>query len=213
MECPQTGTPDIRVMAVDDHQLILEGIAGVIDDESDMRMVGDASTGDEAIRMFRAVRPDVTLMDLRLPDMSGIEAMTAIRQDFPTARVIILTTYRGDALAHRALKAGASAYLLKGSLRKELINTIRLVHGGKRHVPADVASDIATHLLSTPLSAREVEVLQLVAAGNSNKRVALHLEVSEGTVKAHLKSILSKLMANDRTHAVTIALKRGIIDM
>ncbi|MEO8937336.1 MAG: response regulator transcription factor [Burkholderiaceae bacterium] len=198
---------------MDDHQLLREGIAGVVEDEPGMRMVAEASTGAEAIRLFRAVRPDITLMDLLLPDMSGIDAMIEIRKDFPKAQVIILTTYRGDAQSLRALQAGASGYLLKSMLRKDLVETIRLVHSGIRHVPAEVASDIAEHLLSQPLTDREIQVLRLVAIGNSNKRVAMHLGVSEDTVKAHMKNISSKLMANDRTHAVTIALKRGIIDM
>ncbi len=213
LDGPAAPPAEITILAVDDHQLVREGIAGVIDDEPGMRLVADAASGEEAIRLFRVHRPAVTLMDLRLPDIDGIDAMIAIREDFPNARVVILTTYPGDAQARRALKAGASGYLLKSMLRKELIDTIRLVHGGRRHVPAEVASDIAEHLDSESLSDREVQVLRLVAGGNANKRIAAALLVTEDTVKAHMKNILAKLMANDRTHAVTIALKRGIIDV
>ncbi len=200
-------------MAVDDHQLLREGIAGVIEDEPGMVLVGEASNGTEAIRLFREHRPDVTLMDLRLPDMTGIDAMVEILRHSPRARVIILTTYRGDAQAQRALNAGAAGYLLKDTMRKELVNTIRLVHDGVLHVPAEIASDIARHFASDALSGREVEVLRLVADGNSNKGVASRLRVTEDAIKGHMKSILAKLQANDRTHAVTIALQRGIIDL
>jgi DNA-binding NarL/FixJ family response regulator len=203
----------IRILAVDDHPLLREGIARMLDGQEDITLVGQASNGREAIDSFRLLRPDITLMDLRMPDMSGIEAIAAIRAEFPTARIIVLTTYKGDAQAAAALKAGAAGYLLKDSLRKELLETIRLVHAGKRRVPPEIAMEIAEHVADDALSPREIEVLQRVAAGKSNKLVAAELDISEGTVKTHMKSILPKLDAADRTHAVTIALKRGILDL
>jgi DNA-binding NarL/FixJ family response regulator len=203
----------LRILVVDDHQLLREGIAGVVADELDMHMVGEAATGGEAIRQFEQSRPDVTLMDLRLPDMTGIAAMTEIRKIASDARVIILTTYEGDAQAQRAFKAGAAGYLLKSTLRKELISTIRSVHAGERRVPTAVASDIARQFAGDILSDREVEVLRLVAEGKSNKGVALCLRVTEDAIKGHMKNILAKLRANDRTHAVTIAFQRGIIEL
>jgi DNA-binding NarL/FixJ family response regulator len=209
-------TPDckqIRVLTVDDHQLLREGIAAVLDGQDDMTLVGEASNGREAVDCFRRLRPDVTLMDLRMPDMSGIEAITAIRADYPNARIIVLTTYTGDAQAAAALKAGASGYLLKNLVRKELIETIRTVYAGKRRVPPEIATDIAEHVADDALSERELEVLRGVAAGKSNKLIAAELNISEGTVKTHMKSILPKLAASDRTHAVMIALKRGILDL
>jgi DNA-binding NarL/FixJ family response regulator len=178
-----------------------------------MVLIGQASNGREAIESFRQHRPDVTLMDLRMPDMSGIEAITAIRAEFPSARIIVLTTYAGDVLAAGALKAGASGYLLKNLVRKELIETIRAVHAGKRRVPPEIAMEIAEHVGKDALSVREIEVLRRVAAGKSNKLIAAELDISEGTVKTHMKSILPKLDASDRTHAVMIALKRGILDV
>ena len=203
----------IRILTVDDHQLLREGIAAVLESQEDMAVVGEASTGREAIESFRRHRPDVTLMDLRMPDMSGIEAITAIRGEFPNARIIVLTTYTGDAQAAAALKAGASGYLLKNLVRKELIETIRAVHAGKRRVPPEIATDIAEHVADDSLTQREIEVLRRVAAGQSNKLIAAQLDIAEGTVKTHMKSILPKLDASDRTHAVMIALKRGILDL
>jgi DNA-binding NarL/FixJ family response regulator len=207
------GTLAIRVLTVDDHQLLREGIAAVLEGQPDMVLVGQASNGREAIEGFRQYRPDVTLMDLRMPDMSGIEAITAIRAEFPNARIIVLTTYAGDVQAAGALKAGASGYLLKNLVRKELLETIRAVHAGKRRVPPEIATEIAEHIADDALTEREIDVLRRVAAGKSNKVIAAELDISEGTVKTHMKSILPKLDASDRTHAVTIALKRGILDV
>ena len=199
-------------MTVDDHPLLREGIAAVLEDEPDMVLVAEATNGDDAIRSFRQHRPDVTLMDIQMPGMSGIDAMTAIRTEFPTARFIVLTTYQGDVQALRALKAGASGYLLKSMLRKELLETIRIVDSGRRRIPPEVAAELADHLADDALSEREMEILRQVASGNSNKLIASQLRISEATVKGHMKNILSKLGANDRTHAVTIAIKRGFID-
>jgi len=206
-------TQVIRILTVDDHQLLREGIAAVLDGQPDMTLVGQASNGREAIEGFRQHRPDVTLMDLRMPDMSGIEAIAGIRAEFPNARIIVLTTYAGDVQAAAALKAGASGYLLKNLLRKELLETIRAVHAGKRRVPPEIATEIAEHVADDSLTERETEVLRRVAAGKSNKVIAAELDISEGTVKTHMKSILPKLDASDRTHAVMIALKRGIFDV
>ncbi len=203
----------IRILTVDDHQLLREGIAAVLDSQEDMKLVGQASNGREAIESFRNLRPDVTLMDLRMPDMNGIEAITAIRAEFPDARIIVLTTYAGDAQAAAALKAGAAGYLLKNLVRKELLETIRIVHSGKRRVPPEIATEIAEHFADDALTGREIEVLRGVAAGKSNKLIAAELAISEGTVKTHMKSILPKLDASDRTHAVMIALRRGILDL
>ena len=209
-----TSTPGaIRILTVDDHPLLREGIASLIESESDMQVIAEASTGHEAIEQFRRYRPDVTLMDIRMPDISGIDAMIAILSEFPEARVVVLTTYSGDVQILRALKAGARAYLLKGLLRKELLETIRTVHAGRKRIPPEIASQIADHAGDSTLTAREIDVLQLIAAGNANKIVADQLSITEDTVKAHVKNILSKLGANDRTHAVTIAVKRGIIDL
>jgi len=207
------GPEGIRILTVDDHQLLREGIAAVLGSQEDMALVGQASNGREAIESFRRLRPDVTLMDLRMPDMSGIEAIAAIRAESANARIIVLTTYTGDAQAAAALKAGAAGYLLKNLLRKELIETIRAVHSGKRRVPPEIATEIAEHVADDALSGREIEVLRRVAAGKSNKLIAAELDISEGTVKTHMKSILPKLDASDRTHAVMIALKRGILDL
>ena len=202
----------IRVLTVDDHPLLREGIAAVVAGEADVELVGEAVNGEEAIKQFWLHRPDVTLMDLQMPGMNGIDAMLAIRSHFPHARFVVLTTYQGDVQALRALKAGAMGYLLKSMVRKDLLETIRIVHSGRRHIPPEVAAELADHVTDDALSHREVEVLRMVAMGHSNKAIAMKLSVSEATVKGHMKSILSKLDANDRTHAVTIALKRGFID-
>jgi len=207
-----TGRP-IRILTVDDHPLLREGIAAILGTERELDLVAQASNGHEAVEQFRTYHPDVTLMDLQMPQMNGIEAIQAIRKDFPDARIIVLTTYAGDAQAERAFKAGASGYLLKSALRKELIETIRTVHGGKKKIPVEIAVEMAEHHADDSLTGREIEVLQQVAAGNANKIIAAHLDISEETVKAHVKNILSKLGANDRTHAVTMALKRGIIEI
>ena len=193
--------------------MLREGIAAVLASEEDMSLVAEASNGREAIEQFRTHRPDVTLMDVQMPEVNGIDAIIKIREEFPDARIIVLTTYSGDAQAARAFKAGAAGYLLKNMVRKELIDTIRTVYGGKKRIPAEIAVEMAEHHSDDALTEREIEVLREVAAGNANKRVAQRLNVSEETIKAHMKSILSKLGANDRTHAVTIALKRGIIEI
>jgi len=203
----------IRILSVDDHPLLREGIAAVLATEKDMVLVAEAGNGREAVEQFRAHRPDVTLMDLQMPVMNGTDAILAIRKDYPEARIIVLTTYRGDVQAVRALKAGASGYLLKNMVWDELVETIRSVHGGKKRIPPEIAVEMAEHHADDALTEREIEVLREVAAGNANKAVALRLSVSEETVKTHMRSILSKLGANDRTHAVTIALKRGIIEI
>jgi DNA-binding NarL/FixJ family response regulator len=203
----------IRVLIVDDHPLLREGVTAVLQEESDIAVVAEATRGVEAIELFRQHRPDVTLMDLRMPDMSGTAAIAAIRAEFPNARIVVLTSYAGDAHAVNALKAGASAYLLKSMLRKELLDTIRAVHAGKRRVPPEIAIEIAEHSADDALTERELEVLRRVGAGLSNKQIALQLAISEGTVKAHMKSILPKLGARDRTHAVMIAVKRGVIEV
>jgi DNA-binding NarL/FixJ family response regulator len=198
---------------VDDHPLLREGIAAVLASEQDMTLVAEAADGREAVEQFRAHRPDVTLMDVQMPEVNGIDAIVKIREEFPDARIIVLTTYTGDAQAARAFKAGASGYLLKSMVRKELIDTIRTVHAGKKRIPPEIAVEMAEHHSDDALTVRELEVLREVAAGNANKMVAQLLNVSEETIKAHMKSILSKLGANDRTHAVTIAVKRGIIEI
>ena len=203
----------IRILAVDDHPLLREGIAALIASQPDMKLVAEASDGREAITQFRKHHPDVVLMDLQMPEMEGVEAMAAIRDEFPSARVIVLTTYTGDVRVLRALKAGARAYLLKGLLRKELLETIRAVHAGQKRIPPEVASQLADYAAEEALTAREIDVLRLVAEGNANKQIAGRLEISEETVKGHVKNILAKLRANDRTHAVTIGLKRGFIKL
>jgi len=202
----------ITVLAVDDHPLLREGIAAVIQAEEDLDLVAEAANGQEAIEAFRLHRPDVTLMDLQMPVMNGVDAMIAIRNEFPSARFVILTTYQGDVQALRALKAGASGYLLKSMLRKELLDTIRLVNAGQQRIPPEIAAELAEHVIDDTLSDREIDVLKRVVKGTSNKIIAAQLSVSEATVKAHMKSILAKLGANDRTHAITIAMRRGFLD-
>jgi DNA-binding NarL/FixJ family response regulator len=202
----------IRVLAVDDHALLRRGLAVTINSEPDMKLVAEASNGEEAIEKFRIHRPDVTLMDLQMPGLNGIEATIRILSEFPDARIIVLTTYNGDAQVLRALRAGARAYLLKGHDR-ELIETIHAVHKGHKRIPPEVAAELAEHATDDELSAREIEVVQLIAAGNSNKQIADLLFVAEATIKSRVTNILSKLGASDRAHAVTIALRRGIIEL
>jgi len=203
----------IRVLAVDDHPLLREGIAALISTEEDMELIGEASNGREALDLFRKCHPDVTLMDLQMPEMNGIDAIGAIRSEFPDARIIVLTTQPGDVQVFRALKAGARAYLSKVMLRKELLDTIRAVHAGQKRLSGEAAAEIAEHAADDALTPREIDVLRLVAVGNANKEIGALLSLTEVTVKSHVKNILAKLGANDRTHAVTIALKRGIIDL
>jgi DNA-binding NarL/FixJ family response regulator len=203
----------IRVFTVDDHPLLREGIAALVGAESDMELVAEASNGQEAIEKFRLHLPDVTLMDLQMPALNGIEAIIAIRTEFPDARVIVLTTYSGDVQVMRALKAGARGYILKGRVHRELLEAIRAVHAGQKRIPAEVAAQLTDHFTEDNLSSREIAVLQLIAAGNANKEIAGQLSIAEETVKSHVTSILAKLGANDRTHAVTIALKRGILEL
>jgi DNA-binding NarL/FixJ family response regulator len=203
----------IRVLTVDDHALLREGIAALIDAESDMKLVAEARNGQEAIEKFRLNRPDVTLMDLQMPALNGIEAIIGIRTEFPNARIIVLTTYTGDVQVLRALKAGARAYLLKGEVHRDLLNTIRAVHAGQKRIPPEIAAELADHVAEDDLTSREMDVLRLVASGNANKEIAVRLSIAEETVKSHITNILAKLGANDRTHAVTIALKRGIIEL
>ena len=203
----------IRVLSVDDHPLLREGIAALVNRESDMKLIAEATNGQEAIEKFRLHRPDVTLMDLQMPAMNGIEAIIGIRSEFPNARIIVLTTYAGDVQVLRALKAGARGYILKVHVRRELLDTIRAVHGGQKRIPPEVAAELADHAADDALSSREIDVLRLIAAGNANKEIAARLGIAEETVKSHITNILAKLGANDRTHAVTTALKRGIIEL
>lgn len=206
--------PDlIRILTVDDHPLLRNGIASLVNGESDMKLIAEASSGQQAMEQFRLHRPDVTLMDLQMPDMNGDEAIMRIQDEFPEARIIVLTTYSGDARVLKALKAGARAYLLKGQVHRELLETIRAVHAGRKRIPPDIAAELAEYAADDALSPREIEVLRLIATGNSNKLIADQLSVGEATVKSHVTNILSKLGANDRTHAVTIGLKRGIIEL
>jgi len=206
--------PDlIRILTVDDHPLLRVGIATLVNAEADMKLVAEASSGQEAVQKFRLHRPDVTLMDLQMPDMNGTEAIAEIRREFPEARIIVLTTYTGDAQVLRALKAGARAYLLKADVHLELLEMIRSVHTGQRRIPPQIAAELAEHAGDDPLSPREIDVLRLIATGNSNKMIADQLSISEATAKTHVASILSKLGANDRAHAVTIAMKRGIVNL
>jgi DNA-binding NarL/FixJ family response regulator len=203
----------IRVLIADDHPLLRDGVASIIDNQPDMVLVSQAGNGREAIQMHREHRPDVTLMDLRLPDMSGIESMIAIRADSPEARVIILTTFDGDVDIQRALQAGASGYLLKSMPQKQLVEAIRQVHAGKRRIPAELAAQLAEHMGDDGLSEREIAVLKLVAEGNRNREVGEQLSITEETVKAHIRHIMEKLSAKDRTQAVAIAVRRGIIQL
>jgi DNA-binding NarL/FixJ family response regulator len=212
-ELVRTDPGPIRVLVVDDHALLREGIAALINAESDMKLVADACNGRDAIEKFRLYRPDVTLMDLQMPALNGIEAIIGIRSEFPNARIVVLTTYTGDVQVLRALKAGARAYILKGQVHRELLDTIRAVHAGQKRIPAEVAAALADHVAEDDLTSREIDVLRLVASGNANKEIAVRLSIAEETVKSHITNILSKLGANDRTHAVTIALKRGIIEL
>jgi DNA-binding NarL/FixJ family response regulator len=204
-------TKQIKILTVDDHPLLRQGIAAVIQGENDMLIVGEASNGREAIQMFRSQRPDVTLMDLQMPDVNGIDAIVTIRQEYPQALIIVLTTYEGDALARRALKAGVVGYILKDMIRTELLEAIRSVYAGNRYIPHKIATDLAEHYAQDDLSEREIEVLREVARGTSNKIIASHLFISEATVKAHMQNILLKLGASDRTHAVSIATARGFL--
>jgi DNA-binding NarL/FixJ family response regulator len=203
----------IRILTVDDHPVLRKGLAALVNAEPDLKLVAEASNGKEAIEAFRSHQPDITLMDIQMPGMDGVEALYAIRDEFPDARIIVLTTYTGDAQVVRALKAGARAYVLKGHVVDELLDTIRAVHAGKKRIPPDVAAELADHVVDDGLTEREIEVLRLIAAGNANKQIADDLSISEATVKSRITNILSKLGANDRAHAVTIGLRRCIIDL
>ncbi|HTC47015.1 MAG TPA: response regulator transcription factor [Candidatus Aquilonibacter sp.] len=205
-------TNSIRILAVDDHPLVRQGIAGLVTIQPDMTLIGEASNGRDAIQQFRERRPDITLMDLQMPEMNGIDAIISIRNEFPEARIIVLTTYVGDVQILRALKAGARAYLLKNLLHKELLDTIRAVHAGKKNLSPDASYQLAEHATDDALTPGEISVLRLIAAGNANKQIADQLSITEETVKGRVKNILSKLGANDRTHAAMIGMKRGIIE-
>ncbi len=210
---PARGSAPIRILLVDDHMLLREGVRAVVSTQTDMEIAGEASGGAEAIEAYARLQPDLVLMDLQMADMSGLDAITAIRATSPHARIIVLTTYSGDGRAIKALRAGAMGYLLKASLRNQLLEAIRSVHHGGKHLDASVATAIALHVLDEDLTEREVSVLTLAAWGNSNKQIAARLELSEETVKGHMKALFAKLGANDRTHAVTIAAKRGLIEL
>jgi DNA-binding NarL/FixJ family response regulator len=203
--------PLIRILSVDDHPLLRSGIGALIGTQPDMQLVAEAANGKEAVQRYREFRPDVTLMDLQMPDMSGLDAIIAIKSEDPAARVIVLTTYSGDVLAQRALKAGAQAYVLKSLVRTEILDTIRLVYAGEKRIQADVAADMAKHTADAALTTREIQVLQLVGSGYANKAISAKLDINEETTKTHIKNILAKLGARDRTHAVSLGLKRGII--
>ena len=203
----------IRILTVDDHPLLRKGIAALVNAEPDMKLVAEASNGQEAIESFRVHRPDVTLMDIQMPSVNGIEAISRIQSELPNARIIVLTTYIGDAQVLRALKAGARGYVLKGHVHRELLETIRAVHAGQKRIPPEIATELAEHAADDELTSREIDVLRLIGTGNSNKLIADQLSIGESTVKSHVTNILSKLGANDRAHAVTIGLKRGIIEL
>ena len=203
----------IRILSVDDHPLLREAVAALVAGQTDIALVAEAANGHEAIEQFRTHRPDVTLMDLQMPKMNGLDAMIAIREEFPGARIIILTTYLGDVQVLRAIKAGARAYLLKSQVRKDLVEIIRLVHAGEKRIAPDVARELAEHAADEALSSREIEVLRLISGGNANKEIAAKLSITEETVKGHMKSIFAKLGVHDRAHAVTIGVKRGIINL
>jgi len=203
----------IRILVVDDHPALREGLAAMIANEADMKLIAEVGTGIEAIASFQDLQPDITLLDLKLPDISGIEIIQKVREQCPDARFIVLTTYLGDAQATRALKAGASGFLLKAALRRDLVDSIRAVHAGQRLVQPEVANELALHTMDPSLTAREIEVLKLIAGGCSNKIVADRLRITEDTVKGHVRTIMEKLKANDRTHAVTIALQRGFFEL
>jgi DNA-binding NarL/FixJ family response regulator len=205
------GSNPIRILTVDDHPIFRQGIAALVATQPDMSLVAEASNGREAIQQFREHRPDITLMDLQMPDTNGLDAMIAIRDEFPEARIIVLTTYTGDAQVLRALKVGARAYLLKSLLDKELLETIRAVHAGRKTLSAEASFELAEHATDDALTPGEIDVLRLIAAGNSNKQIGAQLSITEETVKGRVKNILSKLNANDRTHAAMIGVKRGII--
>jgi DNA-binding NarL/FixJ family response regulator len=208
-----TVTKPIRILACDDHALLRQGIATLLSAEPDMKLIAEASNGEEAVEKFRTHRPDVTLMDLQMPGIGGIDAIARIRSEFPDARIIVLTTYTGDSQVIGALRAGARAYLLKAHVHRELPDIIRAVHAGQKRIPPEIAAEVAEHLTDENLTSREVDVLRLIAAGNANKQIADQLSIGEASVKSHVASILSKLGANDRAHAVTLGLKRGIIDL
>jgi DNA-binding NarL/FixJ family response regulator len=203
----------ISILLADDHPMLREGVAAVLQMQGDLRLVGEARTGAEAVSLFRELRPDVTLMDLQMPEVNGVQAIEMIRSEAPSAKIIVLTTYDGDVQALRALKAGAVGYLLKSTLRRELIDAIREVHAGRKRIAPHIAEKIAVHVTDEHLSERETNILRLVADGCQNKQIAWKLGISEQTVKAHLKSIFDKLGVGDRTHAVTVALRRGVIDL